>query len=77
MVTYGMRRMGGTVTCMINEEIEKKQGAKGKMYVISLQRSPLLHPSARKMCDDETTSDNHPSGEKGIGYTGVRQFRST
>ena len=38
------------------------------MYVISLQGSHLLHPGARKMCNDETTSDNHPSGEKGIGY---------
>jgi hypothetical protein len=43
---------------------------------IALQRTHLLHPSARKMRDGEITSDDHPSGYKGLGYAGARHFRS-
>jgi hypothetical protein len=43
---------------------------------IALQRTHLLHPSARKMRDGEITSDDHPSGYKGSGYAGARHFRS-
>jgi hypothetical protein len=41
---------------------------------IALQRTHLLHPVARKMCDGEITSDDHLSGYKGLGYTGACQF---
>jgi hypothetical protein len=43
---------------------------------IALQRTHLLHPSARNMRDGEITSDDHPSGYNGLGYAGARQFCS-
>jgi hypothetical protein len=47
-----------------------------KRMSIALQRTHLLHPSARNMRDGEITSDDHPSGYKGLGYAGARQFHS-
>ena len=44
---------------------------KEKAYVIALQQSHLLHPSARKMHNGEIMSDDHPSGDKGLGYVGA------